>query len=259
MTSKQTPLYIGWNDQMELGHKKWLRIRILVLIVGAFAISMTAIFYQKSFNDHVFEYGQVKEFQGVYHSNPVPILSLTSNAIPPNHDGNALLVGYGKFGAKGIFNQIEREHGQLEGRLITLKGTLIYGDGKILIELTDEENSLVQADSVFKTDDTNLDSFQKLELSGEIIDPKCYFGVMKPGDGKIHKSCAIRCISGGIPPVFKVTNAKGSTDYFLLLNQKGDALNKHILSFVGEKVNVSGLTRISHGWRVLYIDINSII
>jgi len=28
----------------------------------------------------------------------------------------------------------------------------------------------------------------KMTLQGEIIDPKCYFGVMKPGKGKIHRS-----------------------------------------------------------------------
>ena len=36
-------------------------------------------------------------------------------------------------------------------------------------------------------------------LKGEIIDPKCYLGAMKPGGGKTHKACAMRCIAGGIP------------------------------------------------------------
>ena len=45
-----------------------------------------------------------------------------------------------------------------------------------------------------------------MDVKGEIVDPKCFFGVMKPGEGKPHKDCAIRCILGGIPPVLKVTD-----------------------------------------------------
>lgn len=44
-----------------------------------------------------------------------------------------------------------------------------------------------------------------MTLEDEIIDPKCYFGVI-PGKGKIHRSCAIRCISDGIPPVLATTD-----------------------------------------------------
>lgn len=39
-------------------------------------------------------------------------------------------------------------------------------------------------------------------LDGELVDSKCYLGTMKPGDGKTHKSCAILCLRGGIPPLF---------------------------------------------------------
>ena len=35
-------------------------------------------------------------------------------------------------------------------------------------------------------------------LTGEIVDSKCFLGVMNPGNLKPHKACAIRCISGGI-------------------------------------------------------------
>ena len=37
-------------------------------------------------------------------------------------------------------------------------------------------------------------------VSGEIVDSKCFLGVMVPGAGKTHKECASLCLRGGIPP-----------------------------------------------------------
>jgi len=37
-------------------------------------------------------------------------------------------------------------------------------------------------------------------LVGEIVDSKCFLGVMNPGQLTTHRACAIRCISGGVRP-----------------------------------------------------------
>jgi hypothetical protein len=47
-------------------------------------------------------------------------------------------------------------------------------------------------------------------LIGEIVDSKCYLGVMNPGALIPHRACAIRCISGGIPPVLLVRQSDRS-------------------------------------------------
>ena len=46
-------------------------------------------------------------------------------------------------------------------------------------------------------------------LTGEIVDTKCHFGVMKAGEGKVHRECAVRCISGGAPPGFLARDRSG--------------------------------------------------
>jgi hypothetical protein len=33
---------------------------------------------------------------------------------------------------------------------------------------------------------------------------------MNPGNGKVHRDCAVRCLSGGIPPVFATNDFNGS-------------------------------------------------
>ena len=73
-------------------------------------------------------------------------------------------------------------------------------------------------------------------LAGEIIDPKCYFGAMKPGEGKIHKACATLCLRGGIPPMFMTTDEQGRHVYYLLTKPDGRGSNHDKL----QRVPVSG-------------------
>ena len=77
-------------------------------------------------------------------------------------------------------------------------------------------------------------------LRGEIVDSKCYLGVMKPGRGKPHRACATLCIRGGIPPVLRVVTGTGEARHLLLTDQDGGAINDRILDLVAEPVEVTG-------------------
>jgi hypothetical protein len=48
-----------------------------------------------------------------------------------------------------------------------------------------------------------------IEVRGEIVDSKCFLGVMVPGSGKTHKDCASLCLRGGIPPALYVRDQSG--------------------------------------------------
>ena len=163
-------------------------------------------------------------------------------------------MGFGKFGADGIIKNIEKSSGSLDQKKVTLLGTLIQGDGKTLLELTKKENSLVALFDENKFDSINESFRTAFEYSGEILDPKCYFGVMKPAEGKIHKSCAIRCISGGIPPVFRAIIENGQYEYYILLGSEGQKINQEILTHIGERVVIKGTSNYRNGWSILYAD-----
>ncbi len=75
----------------------------------------------------------------------------------------------------------------------------------------------------------------KVTIVGEIVDSKCYLGVMNPGRSKVHRDCAARCISGGVPPA--LVTADG---LYLLAGADGRQLHAQILDLVAEKVEVSG-------------------
>jgi hypothetical protein len=94
----------------------------------------------------------------------------------------------------------------------------------------------------------------KMTLQGEIIDPKCYFGVMKPGKGKIHRSCAVRCISGGIPPVLATTDKNNMAQYFLLTDLKGQPINEAVLPFIGKPAEIKGIVEKMEDWFILKIN-----
>ncbi len=257
--NKENSFFVGWKDDMPKANRSLLIKFIVVLFISIPLLTFLIVKSQKPFNNHIFEFGNVKEFTGIYHADPVPILEVTDNKIPEGFSNYVLLVGFGKFGAEGIISNIEKSSGPLNGLKVTLQGTLIYGDGRYLMELTKKEDSLIKIFDEPTVANTHLYDRKKDGYSGEILDPKCYFGVMKPGEGKIHKSCAIRCISGGIPPVFRANIENGQYEYFLLLGPNGEKINKAILNDVAELVTIDGETSIINGWPVLYANPSDII
>jgi hypothetical protein len=87
------------------------------------------------------------------------------------------------------------------------------------------------------------------QLTGEIVDSKCYFGVMNPGRGKVHRDCAVRCLSGGIPPALLVRDASGQMATVLIGN-----FRRELLDHVAEPVTLHGRLARSSGRLILYME-----
>jgi hypothetical protein len=164
------------------------------------------------------------------------------------------LVGYGKHGAETAIMELEKKKGvSLNGKEVTLKGTLIYGDGKILLQVDKNDNPIVNvgAESTVLLQQKDLGT---QTIRGEIGDPKCYFGVMKPGEGKVHRDCAIRCILGGVPPVLHVQNEKGESNYYLIIGPNGEKINEAVQDIVAEPVSIEARVVQQNDWIILYTD-----
>lgn len=262
---KNTSFYIGWQESMPDDQRRFLKPIVIIILALFVLITAAAVFLQKPFNRNTFEFGSLTEITGTYFSEPYPMLVADEGSLPDSLSPHVLLVGYGKFGAKGIMDQIATEKGSIEGKQVALAGTLIYGDGKTLMELTEQAASIraIMGPGKVAVQSGPVDRPATAALYGEIIDPKCYFGVMKPGEGKIHKSCAIRCISGGIPPVFRVDRGPNSAgfDYFLLKSPEGSPLREELLPFVAERIAIPAESRRErlNGWDVLYISPDQIV
>ena len=225
--------------------RKFALIAILVIAIAATLFSIS----QKPFKDSTFELTTVTKITGIYHESPYPMLRVQED------DGSfksIVLLGFGKSSANPFLEKIKQEVPDLNGRKLSIEGNLIYYNDKTLIQITDEEkvNVLDPAKSFLpKTMEVS-----KITLQGEIVDPKCYFGVMKPGKGKIHRSCAVRCISGGIPPIFATTDANNIAKYFLLTDLEGHPINDQILSHVGKPADITGMVEKMGDWYLFKVD-----
>lgn len=248
--------YVGYLPKMPDGH--WRKIRLFLLGAGILAILAAFVFVkgQKDFNTATFELGKSSVVSGVLTTNPVPLLQVAQgNDIAGNPViQSILLIGFGKHGAEATLDLAAAEKKvQLDGKLLTLEGTLIYHDGKTLLELTKGPASVLQVEQA-QPIRRNIERLPGYTFTGEIADPKCYFGVMKPGEGKVHRSCASLCIAGGIPPVLKTKLADGSTAYLLVKGSDGEAVNQEVLPVVGQAVKLSGQVVRYDDWLVLQWD-----
>ena len=252
---KEDDFYIGYVDavapKIKKGIKSFVFFGILLLIGGALVFAFT----QNKFKNSTFELTANTEITGIYHELPYPMLRVETDK---NVYKNILLLGFGKSSANPFLQKIRNEAGLLSGSTLRIEGNLIYYNGKTLLQITsDEKISLVA-----KASSDNVPQLTPLvsnmELKGEIIDPKCYFGVMKPGKGKIHRSCAVLCISGGIPPVLATSDENNISEYYLLTDTDGNPINEQILPYVGKPSILSGDVVKMQDWYQLRINTEDI-
>jgi hypothetical protein len=93
---------------------------------------------------------------------------------------------------------------------------------------------------------------------GEIADGKCYLGVMVPGEGKTHRDCAARCLSGGTPPLFVLADGRGGAAAVLLAAVDDGPLGDRLAPFAGAPVWVSGTLEAYGDLLVLRVTENGI-
>ncbi|HEX6171951.1 MAG TPA: hypothetical protein VFZ33_19845 [Chitinophagaceae bacterium] len=231
------------------GFAKHVKRVLLILFPIALIVGYFLATSQKKFSTANFEYGKTTDVKGVYYSSPVPMLKVFDKN---NLSMTLPLVGFGKHGAETAIMELEKEKEvSLNGKEVTLKGTLIYGDGKTLLQVDKNDDPIVNIGSE-STVHLQQKDLGTQTIRGEIVDPKCYFGVMKPGEGKVHRDCAIRCILGGIPPVLHVQNEKGESNYYLIVGPNGEKMNEAVQDVVAEPVSIEARVVQQDDWIILY-------
>ena len=249
--------YIGWMEKAPKAFSRHIKITLVILIPLVIITGVLLALYQKQFATGNFEFGKLTEVKGIYFNGPVPSLKVINGKDIFGHRSfiTIPLIGFGKAGAAGTIAEIEKQKGKsLDRKEVTMKGTLLYNDGKLLLQIDANDAPLVKlgndAASTLLPEKTDLG---EQEISGEIVDPKCFFGVMKPGQGKPHKDCAIRCILGGIPPVLRVQDEKGNENYYLVLGENGEPINEKVRQFVAEPVTIRANLVKYDDWIILYV------
>ena len=215
--------YIGYSPKAPVSMGRWVARLVAGVVLAGLAAGAFLTLRQAPFANSKFEFGNYREYAGVIEEWPYPALRTASSSF--------LLVAPGKHGLSGAVKG-------LEGKSVRLKGSLIERGRDRMLEVLPEslrETAPLPIEAANQPIDLG-----PVRLRGEIVDSKCYLGVMNPGNGKVHRDCAARCISGGAPPAFIARDAAGETRILLLVGSDGRALNKEILSFVAEPLEIPG-------------------
>ena len=240
--------YVGYASKAPIQLARFIRKIILVLSLLAVTVALLLVLGQMPFANSVFEYGKLRKFEGIIETQPYPTLLIAR----PGESGQKkkyssyLLVAPGKHGADDLV-------AAFDGKQVSLQGQLIYREGGVMVEI--EPSSITSVDNDLAKLAVARD-LGAVKLNGEIVDSKCYLGVMNPGHGKVHRDCASRCLSGGIPPLFVTLDGE---DQFLLIGPNGHAIGRDALrEFVAEPITIEGELLQRGESRLLRIDVGTL-
>jgi hypothetical protein len=236
--------YVGYSARAPARVARRLRLVSAALIAAAAATALVLGLAQRRLDLRLFEFASPREFSGTIELAPAPTLVVSR---PGGGASRYLLVGPGKHGARALV-------ATFDGREVRLRANLISRGEQTALEV--EPGSLAPTLAPARAA-APIDLGARV-LSGEIVDSKCHFGVMNPGEGKAHKACAIRCISGGAPPLLRVREPEGNARYFLLTGSDGREVGAELLDFVAEPVEIRGRVERHDDLYVLRIEAGAV-
>lgn len=226
----------------------WLAGNLVLLA----AVAVLLASQQRDPGDGVWDTSNHVTVEGLVLIDPYPRLVVDTK----DGSGSAqtwLLVEQGKVGTQERF---KNDHGSI----LTLTGYVIERHGVQMLELDpDATMGYTASNRVEANDLPQPQDLGRHELVGEIVDPKCYLGVMKPGDGKPHKVCATLCITGGVPPMFVVRDEAGQTTAYLLTGPGGEVMPAELYEYIADPVRVTGQVLRREGQLVLRADWTTLV
>lgn len=207
--------YIGYFKKAPAGLARFVRSTAASLAVLVPIATVLIAAAQSPVDRGRYEFGVSRTFEGTLFEAPLPLLRITGPA------GNARsfpLAGSGKSGIPPF----ARGHA---GQRVRFNGSLVLRDGLAMIELNDAESFTIVGESTLSAESSRAVDLGRVRLMGELVDTKCYFGVMRPATGKVHRACAVRCLDGGVPPGLLLRLADGSSQVVMLAGPEGKALS----------------------------------
>jgi nitrite reductase/ring-hydroxylating ferredoxin subunit len=237
--------FIGWAADVPLSLSQFLKRSVVAICAVAALMAISLPNLSEELKDSEFTFGDIQEYEGTFHMLPVPRLTIGNE--------DHLLIDFGKFSASRSIKEYEQLHNvQLDQTILKIEGTPISYNGRNLIELSDQVASIKEHKSTLSISNLEKTDLGSISLKGEILDAKCFFGVMNPGDGPVHKFCAALCIEGGIPAVIYDETID---EYYIIKGENGLDINEQLVPLAGEIVRLSGNSYSINNWR--YVDVNS--
>lgn len=219
--------YIGYEARMPpvIARAVSRAVGLSLLVAAAAAIGATLA--QETLPDARFAYGQEEVLHGWLTRWPAPALMVREAGAWRRY----WLVARGKFGA-------ERELARMPDGWTRLSAARITRGEWRMLEII--PGSVASADQEAEPPPLARAAPVVFSVAGEIVDSKCYLGVMNPGSATAHRDCAVRCLSGGVPPMFAYRDASGEPRLALLLQRDGRRLDPATVRRAGTRLTLTG-------------------
>jgi hypothetical protein len=230
--------YVGYLDPKPETTRRLKRYGAALVVLAAAAATALAI-ATGPFDRATYEYGVERQWEGTLETSPYPVLVTTTRAAP-----DSPLVAYERFPLVA-----EGKHGAdalvagLDGASVLLKARRIVRQKTTMLEVVPGTIKRVEAVLVHNGKPMPASDIEDLGIktfSGEIVDSKCFLGVMNPGRLEVHRACAIRCIAGGVPPMLYVREHEGREAHLLLVDANGQPMNDRVLDMIAVPVTIEG-------------------
>jgi len=245
---KDDEFFIGYAPPMPARLARYVSRVVMGLACGVLVWAVIVGAGHVPLEGGTFEFGHPQRVAGTLVEHPYPAVQ------PDGAESSAtpwlLLVAPGKHGADALVRG-------LDGRHVTLAGTRVRRGTHTMIEV--DPASLVADDGsaanvTAPAIQARLFGDHPVKVRGEIVDSKCFLGVMVPGSGKTHKDCASLCLRGGIPPALYVQDRAGQSALLLVTGTSGEPMGARTLQGAGEAIDITGIIEQQGGWLVLRTD-----
>ena len=226
--SRDDEFYIGYEPGMPPGVARGVRIAVALGALVVLALAVLATAAQRLLAASSFDFGHQQSWTGRLVRTPAPAL-----LVPTAHgDQWFWLVGRGKHGA-------DQAIATAPDGWATVTGTLISRDRWRMIEVASAMASPPPDDAPADPPAAEGGA-SEVTVSGEIVDSKCFLGVMNPGERVVHRDCAIRCLSGGVPPMLAYATEDGRRQLAVLVDARGRRLHDALHHAVGQPLAARG-------------------
>jgi hypothetical protein len=244
--SASNEFYVGYLPT-PARQRRFLLVFLPVCALLAFALAAFVGAFARPTGDGVWDTGHEVTMEGELLATPFPMLRVV------RADGaieRVLLVEMGKHGADARVAPLVPTDGTRVAA--QARGFLIARGGQRMLELVEEKPITLGGTLPARVDARAIGT---VEISGEIVDSKCWLGVMKPGDGKAHRDCATLCIRGGIPPSIICEAPDGTERRALVVGRDGTPLAFDSLApWIAAPVVIRGNAEVVDGMAIVRVE-----
>jgi hypothetical protein len=223
------------------GTRRFVALVVVVMLLLTAGMAAGATYLQRFPSD---ARGRRASVTGLVRLSPEPHLVAVDEAT--GEIATYLMGGGGK-------SAVGRAVRDRDGAIASLSGRLLSRGGRSFLEVYRSEDGALEEATEARLRAVEPEDLGEVEVVGEVMDSKCFYGAMHPGNGPTHRPCAQLCILGGVPPVLVAYTEAGEPTHYLLAGPEGD-IRRDVLRYAGQAVRVRGALERRADLLILRVD-----